>query len=76
MSDAAPAKQKWKLLFLGVPLLVLVFASIALTAFLSVDLILQGLRDGQPGSLLLGGLLGAMWILMFYKTARARRAAA
>jgi hypothetical protein len=72
MSKAAQTKQRWKLLFLGVPLLVLVFASIALTAFLSVDLILQGVRDRQPGPALLGALLAALWIGMFYRTARAR----
>lgn len=74
MSNTAHRQQVWKLLVLGVPLLILVFASIAITAFLSVDLILRGFRDSQPGWILLGALLAAMWLLMFYKTAKARLA--
>ena len=67
--------QTKKLLVLGIPLLILVFASIALTAFLSVSLISQGLREGEMGRLALGILLAAIWTLMLYKTSRAKRAA-
>ncbi len=72
MDKAMDRKQLGKLLFLGVPVLVLVLAGIAITAYLAVDLISQGLRDRQAGSLILGGLLAAAWMLMFYKTAQAR----
>ena len=75
MSNEASSQHRWKLLLLGIALVILVFASMALSAFISVDLILQGLRDGQAGSLLVGLLLAAMWILMLYKTATARRPA-
>ena len=72
MSNSTQTK---KLLVLGIPLLILVFASIALTAFLSVSLISQGLREGEMGRLALGILLAASWTLMLYKTSRAKRAA-
>ena len=65
--------QKTKLLLLGVPLLVLFFAGLATTAFLSVNLLLQGVRDGAVGQIALGGIISAMWLFMLYKTARARR---
>lgn len=65
-------KQSWKLLVLGTPVLVLMLSSIALTGYLSYDLIRQGLREGQVGPVLLGSLIAASWILMFYKTAKAR----
>jgi len=61
-----------KLLLLGIPVLVLVLASIALTAYLSYDLIGQGIRERSAGPLLLGLMIAALWILMFYKTAKAR----
>jgi hypothetical protein len=61
---------------LGIPVLILMLASIALTGYLAVDLISQGLREGQVSPLILGSLLAATWILMFYKTAKARLAPA
>ncbi len=64
--------QIWKLLFLGVPVLILVLAGIALTAMLSVDLVLLGLRNHEVGPLILGTLLATLWAFMFYKTAKAR----
>lgn len=69
-------KQRWKLVLLGLPVMVLVLASIALTAYLSYDLISQGIQHRQASPLILGSLIAAMWILMFYKTAKARLAAA
>lgn len=75
MSTQNQDRQTWKLLVLGIPVLILVFASIALTAYLSVDLIAQGLRDRAAGPLVLGTLIAALWLLMFYKTARTRGAA-
>ena len=65
-------KQGLKLLFLGLPVLVLVLASIALTGYLAYDLIFQGIREQAVGPLLLGIMIAACWILMFYKTAKAR----
>ncbi len=62
-----------KLLLLGVPLLILVFVSLAATAFLSVNLIIDGVRQSAVSSLILGTLLGSLWILMLVKTAQARR---
>lgn len=65
--------QKAKLVFLGVPLLVLFFAGLTITAFLSVNLLVGGVREGAIGQILLGGIISAMWIMMLYKTAQARR---
>ncbi|MCP4445895.1 MAG: hypothetical protein GY811_11205 [Myxococcales bacterium] len=65
--------QKSKLIFLGLPLLVLFFAGLAMTAFLSVNLLVQGLRAGAIGQIALGGIISAMWLFMLYKTAQARR---
>lgn len=69
MSDR---KQGFKILFLGIPVLVLILASIALTGYFSYDLIGQGLRDRAVGPLLVGVMIAALWILMFYKTIKAR----
>ena len=69
----ATANQRTKLLLLGVPLLVLVFAGIAITAFLGVNLLVQGVREGAVGQILVGAIISAMWILMMVKTAQARR---
>tara|TARA_R110002096_G_scaffold16898_5_gene57827 strand:- start:29138 stop:29356 length:219 start_codon:yes stop_codon:yes gene_type:complete len=65
--------QKTKLLLLGVPLLVLFFAGLTVTAFLSVNLLVQGVRDGAVGQIALGVIISAMWLFMLYKTAQARR---
>lgn len=65
--------QKTKLLLLGVPLLVLFFAGVTVTAFLSVNLLVQGVRDGAVGQIALGVIISAMWLFMLYKTAQARR---
>lgn len=65
--------QKTKLLLLGVPLLVLFFAGLTVTAFLSVNLLVQGVRDGAIGQIALGGIISAIWLFMLYKTAQARR---
>ena len=78
MSDAGSAqpgmnaKKAIQLLLLGLPVLVLILAGIAITGFLAVDLIGRGVRDRELGPLILGGLLAASWMLMFYKTAQAR----
>jgi len=64
--------QKRKLLLLGVPLLVLFFVGLVATAFLSVNLLIMGVRDGALGQILLGGLLSSLWLLMLVKTAQAR----
>ena len=69
----ATANQRTKLLLLGVPLLVLVFAGIAITAFLGVNLLVQGVREGAVGQILVGAIISAMWILMMVKTAQARK---
>lgn len=65
--------QKTKLVFLGIPLLVLFFAGVAITAFISVNLLVQGVRDGAIGQIALGAIISAMWLFMLYKTAQARR---
>ncbi len=65
--------QKAKLLYLGVPLLVLFFAGVTVTAFLSVNLLIQGVRQGAVGQIALGLVISLMWIMMLYKTAQARR---
>ncbi len=66
-------KQSRKLLFMGLPLLVLFVAGIAVTAFLSVNLLIQGVQTRSPASIVLGLLLAAMWLMMFLKTMKARR---
>lgn len=66
------ARQKWKILLLGVPVLILVFASLALTAFLAVNLIISGVREAAFASLIVGSLLAALWVLMLVKTTQAR----
>ena len=66
-------KQSRKLMFMGLPLLVLFVAGIAVTAFLSVNLLIQGVQTRSPGSIVLGLLLAAMWLMMFLKTMKARR---
>lgn len=53
--------------------MILVFASLAMTAFLAVSLIISGVRDLAFSSLILGTLLAALWILMLVKTVQARR---
>ncbi len=65
--------QKAKLLYLGVPLLVLFLAGIMITAFLSVNLLIQGIQQRAVGQIVLGFIISAMWVLMLYKTAQARR---
>lgn len=65
--------QKTKLLVLGIPLLVLFFAGLAVTAFLSVNLLMQGIHEGAVGQIALGGIISLMWLFMLYKTTRARR---
>ncbi len=65
--------QKAKLVFLGIPLLVLFFAGITATAFLSVNLLLQGIREGAVGQVVVGGIISATWIFMLVKTTQARR---
>ena len=66
---------KTKLLLLGIPVLILVIAGIAMTAFLSVNLIIQGIGSGSISDLLLGGVIGSLWLLMFWKTLKARKSA-
>ncbi len=66
-------KQTKMLLFVGIPLMVLVFAGIAMTAFLSFNLIVQGVAARSVGSVGLGLFLAAMWLMMCVKTLKARR---
>lgn len=68
-------KQTKMLMFVGLPLMVLFLAGIAITAFLSVNLLVQGVQTRSPGSIALGLLLAAMWLMMFVKTMRSRRTA-
>lgn len=65
--------RKAKVVFLGIPLLVLFIAGIAGTAFLSVNLFVQGIREGAVGQIAVGGVIAAMWLFMLYKTTQARR---
>lgn len=67
------ARQRWKLLLLGVPVLILIFTSLALTAFLAVNLIISGVREAAFANLIVGSLLAALWVLMLVKTTQARR---
>ena len=65
----------WKYLLVGLPLVVLVLTGIAVAGVVSVELIIDGAQGGQVGRVVGGSVLAFMWILMFYKTATARRAA-
>ena len=65
-------KQTLALGLVGIPLLLLVLVGIAMTAFLSVNLISSGLRENHPANLALGTLLGALWLFMLVKTAKDR----
>ncbi len=74
MSDVKqrPRNQASKLLFLGLPVLILVLAGIAMTGFLAATLLMQGIADGAIGQILVGGVISALWLMMMYKTAHAR----
>jgi hypothetical protein len=65
--------NKGKLMLLAVPLAILVLGGIVTTAFLATNLVIGGLRSGEPSSVLLGGVLGTLWLAMLFRTARDRR---
>ncbi len=70
MSDLK--RQASKLLFLGLPVLILVLSGIAMTGFLAATLLMQGIAEGAVGQILVGGIISALWLMMMYKTAQAR----
>lgn len=66
--------QRQKLALVGLPIVVLVLAGVALTGFLSASLLLRGARESSVSDLVLGGVIAFLWLFMAYKTLTARRA--
>ena len=65
----ASKNQASKLLFLGLPVLILVLAGIAMSGFLAATLLIQGIAQGAIGQIVVGGIISALWLMMMYKTA-------
>lgn len=65
-----------QLLVLGLPVLILILAGIAVSAFVAVRLLSDGIANGEPRSIIFGGLVASLWLLMFVVTLRRRFTAA